>query len=78
MTERPDDDPARFELLATIPAEYGSPYVLQRRTRNRRAPGRVLRLARTQRNGATVSVVFGPDDARRVARALNDFAEAVE
>lgn len=55
-------------VLAEVAAEVGQPYILQRR------PGRgglgVIRLARKQANGRTVSFVLGPEDARNVAAAL--------
>jgi hypothetical protein len=70
--QRPDDITSRGVLLAEIPASEGQPYTIERR------PGRVLRLARQQRNGVHVSLMLATEDAHRLAAALIESALEVE
>lgn len=70
---RPDDAPSKAVALAEIPAAKGHPYVIERRIGHN-----VLRLARVQANGKTVSFMLGAADARNLAAALCDAADELE
>ncbi|MCF6387297.1 hypothetical protein L2K20_09960 [Mycobacterium sp. MBM] len=72
---RPDDLPRKRHITAEVDARVGQPYVLEHRC----GPfGRVVRLARVQRNGSVASIMFAPEDARAVAAALMSAADQLE
>lgn len=75
---RPDDQPRHPEVIATIEAAMGRPYVIARRSGRRRGTGPVMRLARQQANGHIASFMLGPTDARNLAAALILAADELE
>lgn len=63
--DRPDDIPR--PILAEIPAARGNAYLIEQARS-------LVRFSRELDNGQVVSVMFSPEDARAVGRALIDAA----